>query len=803
MNLGKIVQFGILALCLTACGGGGGGSDSGGPGGPTPTADTTPDGFIFKDIEKAPTDSLITSEPVTITGINSTTVIAIEGGQYSINGGSFVDGSGSVSNNDKVRVQLRSSSDLDSTTSAKLTVGGISDEFNVLTRSDETPPTASIVFPALQDTWVYQSEVIIRGTAADNRGIEGVYVNDALADTADNFSNWQLQVSVAEPSTEFVVKVVDVDGNETALQPLRVNAHDGYAPRAFGALAIDVSGGRLFAGPRPTRIELSDFKFQRYASSDLIVTEMAFDATRKKWYGATSDYLAELSPETGEVLEQYEASTSYASSMDIDEVSGKIYLNNSGWIEMLDPATNAPESISGPSRGSGQELEPDAKIVINNQTIYAISDSINAGHFESSLITIDPATGNRSLHTNLYETSEKITRAIAAVSHPNQPLIYFLAKSELADDGAENLYSFNLGSREILKVFDMADAEDISADFGFSHMQIDHISNVIYVLTSSSNHLYKIDLNSGGIAQVSPGFRGTGTAMPGDFIRARLEYDIANKRLATLASSTWSDAGGKLVTVEIDSGDRQIASGPSRGAGVAFFGARDFSISGAGDIFVADYGDETIKSVDSQSGDRNVVTGDGVGCCTVFEVPTAVEVDPLGKTAVAINSADQLLTVDLTTGNREILSDDNLSTGAGPAWNGLHDIEADFDRGVVYALGWPSSGTAALYEVSLDTGDRKILVSGESGIEFPDSNRMFYDAGENKLLFPTRFESAGYFEYDLEKGLMAEKPYLGTDVAYSISAFAKVGNRLFAKASNPNFVAEIDEQTGSLVIISE
>ncbi|GAA5443599.1 hypothetical protein Misp06_01776 [Microbulbifer sp. NBRC 101763] len=675
--------------------------------------------------------------------------------------------------------------------------GGVVDSAN----TDEVPPEVSITFPSLQDTWTYQREVILRGTASDDMQIKGVYVNDVLTETTDNFSNWKLEVNVDKPTTEFVIKVVDTGGNETILQPLRINAHDGFARRAYGALAIDSKNSQLYAGPHPTKIQLSNFAFNRFEGDLPSVTAMAIDEIRNKWYVTTLEYLAELSLDTGEVLEKYEVETEYA-SIDVDEVSGKVYWNNSGKIDVLDPTTGIFSSVSGVNKGKGPELESDTKVAINSQIVYAFSDTAVWGQIQSFLYMIDLETGDRNLYKNLYDTPEKITRVTAAASHPDKPILYFLASSELSGDGVENLYGFNLNNNNIFKIIDMESVDFISADFELASLQIDRVNDVAYILSQSSGQLYKVILGNGSITQVSRNFRGKGPSIAGISIPG-FEYDVINNYLVTLTSSVWSDAGGKIMSIDVDSGDRKVISGPDHGLGVKFSHANDLSISQQGNIFVADSGSNDIKIVNTQTGDRAISAGNDIGCCTSLEYPSDVEVDAQGTTAVIINPWKQLLKVDLSTGNRTILTDGTEQHGTGPTWDGLSDIEVDFDKAIVYALGFPRSGVRAIYEVSLETGDRELLLSSESSLNFPNSTSMFFDSQQGSLLFPTWDESASYFEFDLEEKQMKEKQYFGNDTKYRITAFTKAGNRLFAKLSNPNSVAEIDPQTRSVVIISE
>ncbi|WP_051299931.1 autotransporter outer membrane beta-barrel domain-containing protein [Methylobacter luteus] len=106
--------------------------------------DTTPDPFFFTDQTNVALNTVVTSNTITVSGINASTSISVTGGQYSRNGGAFTSASGSVYNGDTVRVQQTSSSSYSMTTNTALTIGGVKDTFSVTTQTgsaDITPDT--------------------------------------------------------------------------------------------------------------------------------------------------------------------------------------------------------------------------------------------------------------------------------------------------------------------------------------------------------------------------------------------------------------------------------------------------------------------------------------------------------------------------------------------------------------------------------------------------------------------------------------------------------------------------------------
>jgi hypothetical protein len=100
----------------------------------TLAGDATPDPFTFVDQTDVLRSEWIVSNAVTISGINTRSPISIAGGEYSINSGKWTSRERIVYNEGQsVRVRVMSSSAWSATTSATLTIGGVSDTFSVIT----------------------------------------------------------------------------------------------------------------------------------------------------------------------------------------------------------------------------------------------------------------------------------------------------------------------------------------------------------------------------------------------------------------------------------------------------------------------------------------------------------------------------------------------------------------------------------------------------------------------------------------------------------------------------------------------
>jgi hypothetical protein len=105
--------------------------------------DTTPDPFYFTDQADVELNTLVTSDAVTVAGIEEPASISIENGEYEINNSdTWTLEVGTVNNGDTVRVRQTSSGNFSTQTDATLTIGGVSDIFSVTTLAADTTPDA-------------------------------------------------------------------------------------------------------------------------------------------------------------------------------------------------------------------------------------------------------------------------------------------------------------------------------------------------------------------------------------------------------------------------------------------------------------------------------------------------------------------------------------------------------------------------------------------------------------------------------------------------------------------------------------
>lgn len=114
--------------------------------------DTTPDPFSFTTVAGVDLSTVVTSLPVTITGIDSPAEVTVTGGEYDINeSGVFTSAAGEVVNGDRVRARHTSSGSYLTHTNTVVTIGGVSGTFTSITEGD--PALAAYVGRPFSFNW--------------------------------------------------------------------------------------------------------------------------------------------------------------------------------------------------------------------------------------------------------------------------------------------------------------------------------------------------------------------------------------------------------------------------------------------------------------------------------------------------------------------------------------------------------------------------------------------------------------------------------------------------------------------------
>ncbi|EIJ34362.1 glycoside hydrolase family 9 protein [Thiothrix nivea] len=185
-------------------------------------ADTTPDAFSFTNQVGVALSAAIASNPVTISGINSTSAISISGGEYRINGGEYTSATGTINNGDTVQVRHTSSANFRTAVVSRLTIGGIKRNFKSITVKKDAKPDA-FSFSALTHvarSTVFESNTItvsginapaaIRITKGEYRINGGNYTN--AAGTVNNGDTVQLRRTSSSKANTTVTTILRIGG---------------------------------------------------------------------------------------------------------------------------------------------------------------------------------------------------------------------------------------------------------------------------------------------------------------------------------------------------------------------------------------------------------------------------------------------------------------------------------------------------------------------------------------------------------------------------------------------------------------
>lgn len=132
----------------------------------TEPVDTTPDAFSFTAQTNVVRSSAMTSNSITVGGVNAPAAISVAGGSYSINGGAFTSTAGTVSNGATVRVQHNASANYATKVDTTLTIGGVSSMFSSTTLAEPIPMIFNEKTDVLPSTLMTSNSITVNGLTA-------------------------------------------------------------------------------------------------------------------------------------------------------------------------------------------------------------------------------------------------------------------------------------------------------------------------------------------------------------------------------------------------------------------------------------------------------------------------------------------------------------------------------------------------------------------------------------------------------------------------------------------------------------
>ncbi len=138
----------------------------------TPVADTTPIPFGFALSNGINVNTVVSSNIVTIDGINTPVVISVSGGEYSTNGEDFTVTTGTVQQGDTVQVRHTSANESQTSIYTTLTVGGYSATFQTTTLADFTSANVPLNWVQLGKTNRPNEATVSADGAADMKAAD-------------------------------------------------------------------------------------------------------------------------------------------------------------------------------------------------------------------------------------------------------------------------------------------------------------------------------------------------------------------------------------------------------------------------------------------------------------------------------------------------------------------------------------------------------------------------------------------------------------------------------------------------------
>lgn len=170
----------------------------------TAGADIVPDAFSFTDRTEAATNTQILSNTITIVGLGGSTGVSVSGGgnpQISISGGAWVT-SGSISNGQTLQVRLTSAAADETTLSATVSVGGVSDQWDVTTAAPppdcDTGPVGTVCEDGTVYAGTFGGQRIYLATADEPgtyRWKTSTSATSGTTSTTDGFANTEAMIA--------------------------------------------------------------------------------------------------------------------------------------------------------------------------------------------------------------------------------------------------------------------------------------------------------------------------------------------------------------------------------------------------------------------------------------------------------------------------------------------------------------------------------------------------------------------------------------------------------------------------------
>ncbi len=215
--------------------------------------DTTPDAFIFIAEEGVKPSTEITSNTITVKGINAPSPISVSGNATPIINGK-VSAANTVNNNDTVAVRVTSSSQPEGSVETKVTIGGVSSTFKVTTEKLNTNDCIN------NNAFVEACSIEL------NKAVEGKIEieNDVDYYVFTTPASGVIELDVEPVPSNMRMRATVYDEDQKSLGRFEANSVGGKVSGEVlskaGKYYIVLSRGNRFSGGDPSSEEIYSFK---------------------------------------------------------------------------------------------------------------------------------------------------------------------------------------------------------------------------------------------------------------------------------------------------------------------------------------------------------------------------------------------------------------------------------------------------------------------------------------------------------------------------------------------------------------
>ena len=780
--------------------------------------DVVPDSFTFTDQTDVDLNTAITSNAITVSGINDAASISVSGGLYAIDGGSFVATPGTVNPGQSVTVQQTSSSNFSTTTDAVLTIGGVSDTFSVTTLAQDLNPdqfSFTDQIDIAQSTLVTSNTVTINGindAAPISISAGGMYSIDAGAFTsvAGTINNGQ-QVTVQQTSSASLLTTTDVT--------LTI----GSVSDTFSVTTVDdltAPEATIVFPPQLSTTESATITVRGTASDDLsVISSVMVNGVTATSSDGFATWTADIGLSQGDntlIVETQDAEGNIDSTAAQADISRNELIIN-------------PVAITVDSTTADRALITDQSFDV----VYAVdlttgvrtilsSDSVpnaNNGLLEPVDIVVDPVgeralvadtgllgivsvrllDGNREILSdnstpdavNPFSNIVEITR-----DQSNQRLL-------VVDDGIPAIISVALldGVRTILSD-NSSMGPALRAPSG---IVLDAANNRALITDTAAQSVVAVDITTGARTLISDN---TTPDTTNPFTTpSKITLDSANNRALVFDSGLQAVIAVDL-TMGPTLGSRTIlssASTPNTSDALRNGLDIDFDSTNNRALLVDNLLDSVI-AVSGVDGSRTVISASTTpDFNNLLSNPAAIVQDANNQPYVLNTTANNLLALNPNTGARTVISGNSVPNNTNPFVSALGASYDAVNNQILIA----DSVELRVLAVSLVDGSRTIIADNTSpGTNFTDIRKLAVDSANNRVLVVDRATDA-IIAVDLTSGtrtLLSDNTTPNTTNPFGLIrniAVDAVNNRALVVDSDNDALMAVDLSNGTRTIVSD